>query len=103
MPTDIEEIVSVDNTVDDQLKEPGKYKVVLYNDDFTTMEFVVLLLMSVFKHTQESAMDLTHRIHHEGKAVAGIYRHEIAEQKVLEGTNLSRANNFPLVLRALPE
>jgi ATP-dependent Clp protease adaptor protein ClpS len=103
MAIDIEEIVNVDNTTDKEFKEPGKYKVLVYNDDFTTMEFVILLLMSVFKHHQESAMELTQRIHNEGKAVAGIYRFEIAEQKVLEATNLSRANNFPLVTRALPE
>jgi ATP-dependent Clp protease adaptor protein ClpS len=103
MATDIEEIVNIDKTVDKEFKEPGKYKVVLYNDDFTTMEFVVLLLITIFRHTQESAMELTHRIHVDGKAVAGIYRHEIAEQKVVEATNLSRANNFPLVIRALPE
>jgi ATP-dependent Clp protease adaptor protein ClpS len=103
MAIDIEEIVNVDKTTNEEFKEPGKYKVVVYNDDFTTMEFVVLLLITIFKHTQESAMDLTQRIHHEGKAVAGIYRFEIAEQKVLEATNLSRANSFPLVIRAIPE
>ena len=103
MAIDIEEIVNIDKTVDNQFKEPGKYKVVVYNDDFTTMEFVVLLLITIFRHTQESAMELTGRIHHEGKAVAGIYRFEIAEQKVFEATKLSRANSFPLVIRAVPE
>ena len=99
MATDIDVIV----TVKKDLKEPGKYKVMVYNDNVTTMDFVVALLMTVFRHPQNVAVELTQRIHHEGKAVAGIYRYEIAEQKVLEATNVSQLNNFPLVIKMLPE
>jgi ATP-dependent Clp protease adaptor protein ClpS len=103
MATDIEEIVTVDKATDKGLKEPSKYKVILFNDNHTTMEFVVLLLITVFRHTQASAVELTHRIHYEGKAVAGIYSFEIAEQKAIDATKMSRANNFPLVIKAMPE
>lgn len=99
--TDI--VVDVADVVDDKIKEPGKYKVLVYNDDVTTVEFVMEMLVTVFKHNETSAFDLTVKIHNEGKAVAGIYRHEVAEQKVLDATNMSRAHDFPLVIRMLPE
>jgi ATP-dependent Clp protease adaptor protein ClpS len=103
MSTDIEEIVNIEEVTDNKLKEPKKYKVLVYNDDFTTIEFVISLLMTIFKHSQNSAVELTKRVHNEGKAIAGIYSYEIAEQKVLDATDISRANNYPLVIRALPE
>jgi ATP-dependent Clp protease adaptor protein ClpS len=83
-----------------ELKEPPKYKVVVLNDDVTPMEFVIAMLMSLFKHSQDSAVNLTMEIHQEGSAVAGIYSHEIAEQKVLDATTMARNNRFPLILKA---
>jgi ATP-dependent Clp protease adaptor protein ClpS len=99
--TDID--IIVDKVIKKTIKEPGKFKVVVFNDNVTTMEFVIALLMTVFKHPQNTAMDLTQKIHNEGKATAGIYRYEIAEQKVVDATNLSEANGFPLVIRMQPE
>lgn len=84
-------------------KEPGKFKVIVCNDNHTPMEFVVAMLMQIFKHAQDGAVDLTMKIHHEGKAVAGIYAFEIAEQKIADATNLARSNGFPLVLKAEAE
>jgi ATP-dependent Clp protease adaptor protein ClpS len=83
-----------------QIKEPPKYKVIVLNDDHTPVEFVVAMLVAVFKHNQSSALELTLKIHNEGSAVAGVYSHEIAEQKILDGTNMARANGFPLILKA---
>jgi len=103
MATDIEEIATVDNTTDKQIKEPSKYKVVILNDDYTTVEFVILLLVRIFRHTTDSAINITQQIHKEGSGVAGIYSYEIAEQKVIDATDLARANNFPLVIKAIPE
>ena len=60
------------------------------------MEFVITLLMSIFKHSQESAEQTTLEIHNSGSAVVGIYTHEIAEQKGIEATAISRANGYPL-------
>ena len=83
--------------------EPGKFRVVIYNDDSTPMEFVIALLMKVFKHSQETALTLTMQIHNEGKAVAGVFNFEIAEQKGMEATNVSRQNGFPLIIKVEPE
>jgi ATP-dependent Clp protease adaptor protein ClpS len=103
MATDIEEVVIVDNTTDKRIKEPSRYKVVILNDDYTTVEFVILLLVRIFRHTTDSAIRITQEIHDQGSGVAGIYSYEIAEQKVIDATELSRANNFPLLIKAVPE
>jgi ATP-dependent Clp protease adaptor protein ClpS len=103
MATDIEEIVTVDNTTDKRIKEPNKYKVVILNDNYTTVEFVIALLIRIFRHNTDSAIRITQQIHDAGSGVAGIYTHEIAEQKVIDATELSRANNFPLLIKAVPE
>ena len=84
-------------------KEPGKYKVIVLNDDKTPVDFVVAMFIQVFKHSQTNALDLTVKIHNEGSAVAGIYTHEIAEQKITDATNLARGHGFPLVLKAEAE
>lgn len=83
--------------------EPGKFKVVIMNDNKTPMEFVIILLMRVFHHSQDTAETLMLKIHNEGSASAGIYTYEVSEQKAIEGTNLARENNFPLVLKVEPE
>jgi len=82
------------------IKLPPKYKVIVLNDDRTSMEFVIAMLISIFKHSEESAVHLTLKIHHEGQAVAGVYPFEIAEQKVFDGTALARHNGFPLILKS---
>ena len=84
-------------------KEPGKYKVIVLNDDTTPVEFVVAMFIQVFRHSQSGALELTMKIHHEGSAVAGIYTHEIAEQKIDDATQLARGHGFPLVLKAEAE
>jgi ATP-dependent Clp protease adaptor protein ClpS len=82
-----------------KFKEPKKYKVVVLNDDYTPMEFVIAMLMTVFKHGESQAIALTQKIHVEGSAVAGVYSHEIAEQKALDATELARGHGHPLVLK----
>ncbi len=86
-----------------QLKEPGKYKVVVCNDDVTTMEFVVVMLMKVFKYDESQAIDLTVSIHQKGSAVAGVFPFEIAEQKTIDATNMARLNGYPLIIKVEPE
>lgn len=99
----IEKETKVSKKSADNLQEPGKFKVIVCNDDVTPIEFVVSMLMSVFKHDQKSALELTLQIHNSGSAVAGIYSFEIAEQKAVDGTNLARANGFPLIIKVEPE
>jgi len=98
MSTDSEVIVKKKTDIKEP-KKPGKANVVLLNDDHTPMEFVVALLISVFRHNQASALELTMKIHQEGRAVAGTYTYEIAEQKAEDSNNLAKANNFPLVTK----
>jgi ATP-dependent Clp protease adaptor protein ClpS len=84
-------------------KEPGKFKVIIFNDDVTPMEFVIVMFMTVFRHNQEKATDLTIKIHNDGSAVGGIYTYEIAEQKAIDATHMARDHGHPLVLKVEPE
>jgi len=83
-----------------RLKEPPKYKVVVFNDNYTPVEFVIAMLVAVFRKNQDDAVALTLQIHNDGAAIAGVYSHEIAEQKVNDAINLARANGHPLQLKS---
>ena len=85
------------------LKEPRRYKVIIYNDDFTTMDFVVNILTSIFFKSKAEAEALMLQVHHSGKAVVGIYSYDVAVSKVQKATNMARDNNFPLRLTCEPE
>lgn len=98
MTTDTDVIEKKKTTVR-QPKEPGKFNVIVLNDDVTPMEFVVAMLVSVFRHDENSAVQLTLQIHNQGRAVVGVYTYEIAEQKVLDGTTLARENGYPLLMK----
>jgi ATP-dependent Clp protease adaptor protein ClpS len=91
------------NKVTDRFKEPSRYKVIVCNDDVTPVEFVISMLISVFRHDEKAATELTLSIHNKGSAVAGIFSHEVAEQKALDGTNMARVNGFPLIIKVEPE
>lgn len=86
-----------------ELREPGLFKVIILNDDTTPVEFVIALLISIFGYSENQATDLTYQIHHDGSAVAGTYIYEIAEQKGIEVTELSRAHGFPLQVKVKAE
>lgn len=92
-----------DIVLDEKIKvttnEPKKYKVIFLNDDTTPMEFVVSVLMEIFKHTEQNAATITMKIHEEGSEVVGVYTHEIAEQKAVETTNVARNHGFQLQVR----
>lgn len=85
------------------LKEPRRYKVVIYNDDFTMMDFVVMILVQVFLKTEEEAQELMLHVHHSDKAVVGIYSYDIAVSKAKKATNLAREHGYPLRLTVEPE
>jgi len=87
------------NKISDKNQSPGKYKVVVYNDDVTPIEFVVSMLVRIFKHDEATALNLTLTIHNSGKAIVGVYNYEIAEQKSIEATNLARTNGYPLITK----
>ncbi len=77
-------------------RPPGLYKVILHNDDYTTMDFVVDVLTTVFNQSLENATRLMLAIHQNGQAVCGLYPREIAETKVQTVHALAEANDFPL-------
>ena len=85
------------------LREPRRYKVTIYNDDFTTMEFVVKILVEVFFKSEAEAEALMLQVHHSDKAVVGIYTYDIAVSKVQKATLMTRKENFPLRLTCEPE
>ena len=85
------------------LKEPRRYKVIIYNDDFTTMEFVVIILIRVFFKSEEEAKALMLKVHHSDKAVVGIYSYDIALSKAQKAITMARENGFPLRLTVEPE
>ncbi|HEX8287743.1 MAG TPA: ATP-dependent Clp protease adaptor ClpS [Pyrinomonadaceae bacterium] len=82
---------------DTKLEKPKLFKVLLHNDDFTTMEFVVFILKHVFMRSDVEAFTIMLKVHNEGVGVAGIYPYEIASMKAEKAMNLSRANEYPLL------
>lgn len=90
-------------TTKNKLKEPGKFKVLVLNDDYTPMDFVIALFITVFKHPEGQAVDLTMKIHNEGSAIAGVYTYEIAEQKGIDATTLAREHGHPLQIKVEAE
>ena len=80
-----------------KLQPPPQFKVVMLNDDFTPMEFVVQVLQQFFGHTREKAVQIMLAVHQQGKATAGIYPAEIAETKTAQANAFARKNQHPLL------
>ena len=79
-----------------ELQEPSKYKVLLLNDDYTTMDFVVMTLMVVFRKSLEESQKIMLNIHKNGKGLCGIYAFEVAETKVAQVAAMAEQHKFPL-------
>jgi ATP-dependent Clp protease adaptor protein ClpS len=86
----------MDEEVQENVKEPPMFKVLLLNDDYTTMEFVVEVLMGVFAKTLEAATEIMLNVHQKGIGVCGVYPLEIAETKVDTVHSLAKERGFPL-------
>ena len=86
-----------------KLQKLPLYRVVLHNDDFTTMEFVVSLLETVFHHTEAEAMTIMLKVHYTGSGVAGIYPFEIAETKAAKAMAMARQAEYPLLCTVEPD
>lgn len=89
-----EEVVTESAT---RLKKPPLYKVLLHNDDYTTMEFVIFVLQKIFQREESEAMRIMLQVHLQGVGVAGVYTYEIAETKVSQVADLARSREFPLL------
>ena len=91
--------VATSTKVQRKLKEPKMYKVLLLNDDYTTMEFEVFVLQSIFQRPNAEAVQIMLHVHKNGMGVAGVYPHEIAETRVAQVESLAREFEFPLRCR----
>ena len=81
---------------------PKKYKVILHNDDFTPMDFVVFILREFFHKTEEEANSITLQVHKLGQGIAGVYDYQLAEQKVYDVTECAREHEYPLKVSGEP-
>lgn len=86
---------SVKERSDSKVKEPKQYNVVMHNDDFTTMDFVVSVLIEIFHKDEMTAQKLMLNVHHNGKAVVGKYPYDIAATKVNAALSRAKSDGFP--------
>ncbi len=82
---------------EEKTEEPPLFKVLLHNDDYTTMDFVVHVLQSVFNLPEDQAIQIMLNVHVKGIGVAGVYTYEVAEMKVAKTTAMAREHEFPLL------
>jgi ATP-dependent Clp protease adaptor protein ClpS len=91
--------VVLDEKTKQKISYPKNWKVIFVNDDVTPIDFVIGLLMKVFRHNEESAKQVTLSVHNDGSAVVGVYTFEIAESKSIEATAIAREHGFPLQIK----
>lgn len=94
---------STETIIKSKIQLPKKYKVLLHNDDYTTMEFVVFILKNVFHKTSAEAEQIMLAVHNQGTGTCGVYTHEIAESKTNKVTQLAKENSQPLKCSMEPE
>ena len=90
-------IVVAETESETRLRRPSLFKVLLHNDDFTSMEFVVFILQTIFARPELEAVQIMLKVHNEGVGVAGLYTYEVAEMKAAKVTAIAQANEFPLL------
>lgn len=86
----------------ERLREPRQYRVILHNDDFTTMDFVVMILAVVFRKSELDAERIMLDVHHRGRGTAGVYSYDIALTKAEKAKRMAREAGFPLRLTVEP-
>ncbi len=100
IPKEEGEVLTRDEVTTD---EPPMYRVLLLNDDYTTMDFVVLILESVFRKSTQEARQVMLSVHEKGAGVAGVYTREVAETKIAVVHHLAAQNEFPLKCAMEPD
>lgn len=95
MSTDIK----IEEKTSIKVSEPKRWKVIVLNDDHTPIDFVIAMLIDIFKHTMDSATTITLQVHESGSGIAGFYDFEIAEIKAVEATKMARESGFPLQIK----
>ena len=91
-------IIQTISSVSTMIEPPKRYYVIMHNDDATPFDFVIDVLVELYRHDEQTAADLANKIHIEEKAIVGMYNLEIAEQKIEETVRLSRTNGYPLTV-----
>jgi ATP-dependent Clp protease adaptor protein ClpS len=86
-----------------KVAQPPRFKVLLHNDDYTTREFVVEVLKTIFHRAEPEAVQIMLHVHHNGVGVAGVYTYEVAETKVRTVEALAKQREYPLMLSIEPE
>jgi len=86
-----------------KVEKVRRYKVVFHNDDYTTMEFVILVLMKFFHKSETEATHIMLSVHHKGHGIAGLYTKDVAETKVAQVMSYAKEHNMPLRVTAEPE
>ena len=97
--SDTDTVVVTKTSEEVKFKEPGLWKVIILNDETTTMEFVIMILTTYFGLSDEAATDVMIKIHEDGSAVVAVYPYELAEQKGIEVTLAARRDGYPLEVR----
>ena len=97
MPNQPDREIDVLTESETKLEKPKLFKVLLHNDDFTTMDFVVWVLQYVFNRNDPDAISIMLKVHNEGLGIAGIYPYEVASMKSEKAMNLARAREYPLL------
>ncbi len=91
--------IQLDEKIKTTVQEPKRWKVIILNDDSTPMDFVISILVEIFKHNTDTAKNIMLEVHETGSGIAGIFSFEIAEVKAVEATNQARQNSFPLQIK----
>lgn len=92
-----------DVIVEDSVKTPRRFKVILHNDDYTTMDFVVDVLVRFFRKSPADATRIMLMVHIKGSGIAGVYSREVAETKVVQVTGYASEHGYPLLVTMEPE
>ena len=95
--------VVTENRDEQRVSRPRMYRVLMHNDDYTTREFVVDVLRSVFHHSEPEAVRIMMHVHYNGLGVAGVFTREVAETKIQTVEQLAREREYPLRLSMEPE
>ena len=89
--------IDIETDVEIDIDEPQMYKVLLHNDNYTTMDFVIMIISRVFHKNDKEAEYITVQIHEKGKGLCGVYSKEIAQTKVQQVKTLAKQSQFPLL------
>ncbi|MBU3145696.1 ATP-dependent Clp protease adaptor ClpS [Clostridium sp. CF012] len=93
-----DEKINIKEKVEIDIKEPNKYNVIIHNDDYTSMEFVVQVLVGVFKKQVVEATKIMFDVHKKGRGIAGIYSYDVGVTKIIQAMEMCEESGFPLKL-----